>query len=81
MKKTKNELEYQVFTEIDESWDEYDQLVAKGHLERFKKIFMDKHGYVIESENEFQDILENERKERQEKELQEHRHNVTVEFS
>ena len=62
MKKTDNGLEYQVFTEINESWDDYDKMVARAHLERFKKIFLDKNGYAIESENEFQDILANERK-------------------
>lgn len=64
MKKTSKGLEYTVYTEIDESWDEYDKMVARAHLERFKKIFMDKNGYAIESEFEYQDILENERKER-----------------
>lgn len=80
MKKTKHELEYQVFTEIDPSWDEYDRLVARAHLERFKKIFLDRHGFAIESEYELQDIVENERKERKEKELQEHRNNASMEL-
>lgn len=62
MKITSNGLEYQVFTEIDESWDEYDKLVAKEHLDRFRKIFFDKHNYAIDSEIDIKDILENERK-------------------
>lgn len=61
MKRTKNGLEYNVFTKVDKSWDEYDKLVAKGQISRYKKCFFDKNNMVIEEESDIQDILDNER--------------------
>lgn len=61
LKRTSHGLEYQVFTKVDKKWDDYDQMVGKSQLKRFKKCFMDKNNIVIEEENDIKDILENER--------------------
>lgn len=61
MKKTQNGLEYNVYTKIDKKWDDYDKFVAKSQLERFKKCFFDKNGFIIEGESDLQEIIENER--------------------
>jgi hypothetical protein len=61
LKRTAKGLEYQVFTKVDKKWDDYDQMVGKSQLKRFKKCFMDKNNIIIEEEDDLKDILENER--------------------
>ena len=36
LKRTSHGLEYQVFTKVDKKWDDYDQMVGKSQLKRFK---------------------------------------------
>ena len=60
-KTTSSGLQYSVYTKIDKKWDSYDQFVAKSQLNRYKKCFFDKDGYVIEDESFINEILENER--------------------
>lgn len=61
MKRTKNGLEYNVFTKVDKSWDEYDKMVAKSQISRYKKCFFNRDNMVIDDDGDIQEIIENER--------------------
>ena len=61
MKRTASGLEYNLYTKVNPKWDEYDKMVAKSQISRYKKCFFNKDNMVIDDDNEIHEIIENER--------------------
>ena len=49
-------MNYSVVYEIDKTWNSYDKIIAKCHLENYGKIYVDEYGCPIDNEYDLEEI-------------------------